>query len=59
MGDLINLTKARKAKAKNVAIATAAANRTKFGRTSAEKNRDRSEKARAEKSLDGVKLEKD
>jgi hypothetical protein len=59
MGDLINLNKARKAKARNVAHATSEANRTKFGRTKAEKERDRSEKARAERLLDGAKLEKD
>ena len=59
MGDLINLNKARKAKAKNVAHATAEAHRAKFGRTRAGKNRDRAEKARAERLLDGAKLEKD
>lgn len=59
MGDLINLNKARKAKAKSVARATAEANRAKFGRTKAEKVRDRQDKARAERVLDGAMLEKD
>ena len=59
MGDLINLNKARKAKAKSVAHATSEANRVKFGRTKAEKDRDRSEKARADRLVDGAKLEKD
>lgn len=59
MGDLINLNKVRKAKARDVASATSEANRIKFGRTKAEKERDRLEKARAERLLDGAKLEKD
>ncbi len=59
MGDLINLNKARKAKARNVAHATSEANRVKFGRTKAEKDQDKLEKARAAKLLDGAKLEKD
>lgn len=59
MGDLINFNKARKAKAKNMALAAAEANRAKFGRTKAEKDRDRLEKARAERWLDGARLETD
>jgi hypothetical protein len=59
MGDLVNLNKARKAKARSVARATAEANRAKFGRTGAEKDRDRIEMARAEKRLDGHRLETD
>ena len=59
MGDLINFNKARKARVKNVARATAAMNRAKYGRTKAEKARDELEKARADRQVDGAKLEKD
>lgn len=57
MGDVVNLNKARKAKARSDARMTADANRAKFGRTRAGKERDRAEKARAERLLDGAKLE--
>jgi hypothetical protein len=57
MGDVVNLNKARKAKARGDARMTADANRAKFGRTRAEKERDHAEKARAERLLDGSKLE--
>jgi hypothetical protein len=59
MGDVINFNKARKAKARTDAKSTAEANRAKFGRTKSEKARDRIEKERAEKIVDGAKLEKD
>lgn len=59
MGDVINFNKARKAKARTDAKASAEANRAKFGRTKSEKARDRIEKERAEKIVDGAKLEKD
>lgn len=57
MGDVVNFNKARKAKAKADARVTADANRAKFGRTKAEKERDRLEKRRAEKLLDGARLD--
>ncbi|MBO9376079.1 DUF4169 family protein [Sphingomonas histidinilytica] len=57
MGDVVNLNKARKARARSDAKATAETNRAKFGRTKAEKERDRIEKARADKLVDGAKLE--
>ena len=57
MGDVVNLNKARKARARSDAKATAEANRAKFGRTRAEKERDRIDKARADKLVDGAKLE--
>ncbi|WP_084691049.1 DUF4169 family protein [Sphingomonas sp. SRS2] len=56
MGDVVNLNKARKARAMDAERAAAEANRAKFGRTKAEKERDRADKARAEKLLDGAKL---
>lgn len=59
MGDLINLNKVRKARDSDAARATADANRVKFGRTKAEKGRDRIEQARTEKLLDGHKLDRD
>lgn len=59
MGDLVNFNKARKAKTKAVAAATAEANRTKFGRTKAEKARDRTEATRTAKLVDGARLERD
>jgi len=59
MGDVVNLNKARKAKARDAARVTADANRAKFGRTRAQKDRDRSEAARAGKLLDGAKIERD
>ncbi len=59
MGDLINLNKARKAKARNVAGATSEVNRAKFGRTKAEKARDRLEKARVDRLVEGARLERD
>lgn len=59
MGDVVNLNKARKARGRDAASVTAAANRAKFGRTKAEKQRDAADKARIEKTVDGAKLEKD
>ncbi len=59
MGDVVNLNRARKAKARDGARVTAEANRAKFGRTKAEKARDLLDKARLEKAVDGAKLEKD
>ncbi len=57
MGDLINLNRARKAKAKAARSATAEANRIRFGRTKAEKTADALDKARAERLLSGAKRE--
>jgi hypothetical protein len=57
MAEPINLNKARKAKAKTAAQATAAANRALHGRTRAEKLRDRTERDTREALLDGAKRE--
>ncbi|MCZ4341238.1 DUF4169 family protein [Sphingomonadaceae bacterium G21617-S1] len=59
MGDVVNLNRARKARARAEARTIADANRAKFGRTKAEKVRDRIEKDRTEALLDGAKLEDD
>ena len=55
MAQILSLSKARKAKARSEKEATAEANRLKFGRTKAEKAQDATEKARADKHVDGHK----
>ncbi|WP_293393734.1 DUF4169 family protein [Nevskia sp.] len=57
MAELINLNKARKQKARAAAESLAAANRVKFGRTKAEKQRDASAEAEAAQRLDGLRRE--
>ncbi|WP_448662567.1 DUF4169 family protein [Sphingomonas sp. CJ20] len=57
MAEIINLNKARKARAKAAAGATADANRIAFGRTKAERAADDAARARAEKLLDDSKRE--
>jgi hypothetical protein len=59
MGDVVNLRRARKAKARAVSEAQAAANRIEHGRTKAEKAAARVDKERQHRSLDGAKLESD
>lgn len=59
MGDLVNLNKARKARGKLDARVAAEANRAKFGRTKAEKDKDKAEAERAARQLDGARLERD
>lgn len=58
MGEPINLNKARKAKARSDRSIEAAANRVQFGRTKAEKERDRIERDRAKRALDGAERQK-
>lgn len=55
MADVVNLRTARKAKARDEAATTAAANRAAFGRTKAEKQRNAAEIARVAARLDGAK----
>jgi hypothetical protein len=55
MAEIINLNKARKAKARVEKAAKAVENRVRFGRTKAEKAADRAEGARADRDLDGAK----
>lgn len=57
MAELINLNKARKQKARAEAESRAAANRVKFGRTRAEKQRDAAAEADAARRLDGLRRE--
>ncbi len=57
MGEIVNLRKARKAKARAEAAETAAENRARHGRTLAERARERKETEQAKRSLDGAKQE--
>lgn len=57
MGEIVNLNKTRKARAKQDAQAEAAANRAKHGRSKAEKQNDARAEARRKALLDGVKRE--
>ncbi|ODT68519.1 MAG: DUF4169 domain-containing protein [Pelagibacterium sp. SCN 63-23] len=55
MADIVNLRTFRKQKVRSGKEAEAEANRLKFGRTKAEKQREALEKARAEKHVEGHK----
>ena len=59
MGDIVNLNKARKARAKADAEKKAADNRAKFGMTKAEKTKIADEKARLARHVDGHKRDDD
>ena len=57
MGEVINLNRARKARAKAEATTAARGNRAIHGRTKADRNRAESERERAARLLDGAKRE--
>jgi hypothetical protein len=57
MSEIVNLNKARKARERTEAKAAAAENRTRFGRTKAEKSAARLAEIRAARRLDGAKRE--
>jgi hypothetical protein len=57
MAEIVNLNKARKAKIKADAGKQAEANRAKFGRTKAERDREAAEQDRRAALLDGAKRE--
>lgn len=57
MAEIINLNRMRKARAKTEAGKQAEANRAKFGRTKAERDRDTAEQACRDALLDGAKRE--
>jgi hypothetical protein len=57
MGDIVNLNRARKAKARAGAKAAAAENRVKFGRTKGEKKGVEGERAAIARIVDGAKLD--
>jgi hypothetical protein len=58
MADIINLNRARKAKAKGEETAKAAANRAAHGRTQAQKALERVRAEKAARELDGAKRER-
>lgn len=55
MGEIVNLNRVRKARARAEEQARAAANRVKHGRSKPEKAKDRAEEARRQALLDGAK----
>lgn len=57
MADIVNLNKARKARAKVEAEETAKANRVRFGRTRQEKEAARQQEEKLSRDLDGKKLD--
>jgi hypothetical protein len=57
MAEIVNLNRARKAKAKREAGEQAEANRAKFGRTKAQKQREAADIGRRDALLDGSKRE--
>jgi hypothetical protein len=57
MGDVINLNRFRKQRARSEREETAARNRVRFGRSKEEKARERSETARMNRELEGKKLD--
>jgi len=57
MAEIINLNRVRKQRAKAVAEAKAVENRTKFGRTKAQKQAEADEAYRKTKLLDDTKLD--
>jgi hypothetical protein len=57
VAEIINLRRARKAKARATAETTAAANRAAFGRTRAEKQAAAADTDRRDRALDGAKRE--
>ena len=57
MSNVVNLNKARKRRVRTAAGEQAAANRLKFGRTKAQKQRDVAEADEARRKLDRLRLE--
>lgn len=57
MAEIVNLNRVKKAKARAEAEKTAAANRTKHGRTKAERAKDAAEEERRRALLDGARLD--
>ncbi len=57
MAEIVNMRRARKGKARAEKDARAAGNRTRFGRTKAEKRESEAESRRVEKKLDGKKID--
>jgi len=57
MAEIVNLNRARKAKARDVSEAKATENRAKYGQTKAERARLAAEKAKLRAVTDGAKQE--
>lgn len=57
MSKVVNLNKARKSRARDAARSQADANAVKFGRSKAEKAKDRAEAEKTTRDLDGHKRE--
>ena len=57
MGEIVNLNKARKSKARSDAKAGAAENRARFGRSKADKAMDKAKAAQLERRLDQARRE--
>lgn len=57
MADVVNLNRFRKTREREERAKEAEANRVRFGRTKAEKQRDRMEAERSTRFLNGQKLE--
>jgi hypothetical protein len=57
MAEIVNLNRARKAKARDAAEAKASENRAKYGQTKAERARVAAEKAKLRAVIDGAKKE--
>lgn len=59
MGEIVNLRRARKAKARTAAETEAASKRLTHGRTKTERNLTRAEQEAADRKLDGHKRDDD
>lgn len=57
MGEIVNLRTRRRQRDRLDRAEQAAGNRARFGRTGMEKERDRMERAQADRVLDGARLE--
>jgi len=57
MGEIVNLNKARKARARDEQTREAAENRIRFGRAKGERRKTDIEVGKAEKDLDGKRLD--
>lgn len=59
MGDIVNLRTHRRQRARKQDAQQAADNRSRFGRTRAEKTRDEADAARGKAVLDGARIDPD
>ncbi|WP_421997097.1 DUF4169 family protein [Reyranella sp.] len=59
MGDIVNLRRARKDKARRERAVEADANRRRFGRTKAQKAEDEAERERVQRDVDGKRIDRE